>query len=675
MHRDFRELLQRYPENLGNYMDDWWISTESTPEGITLHRKIAHEFLDQMEKKSYFLKVSKTKFEEPQMEILGWQVGAGGIRINPSKIAGIKEWPRQLKDIKQVRSTLGVLGYQRPFIKNFAAIARPLHNLTKKDTPFEWTQECTDALEQLIQAVTSEPVLYQPDFTKQFELEVDASLFAVEAVLFQRDEEGRQRPISYFSQALNPTERNYDIWDREFLAMIRGLKHNRHLLVGSPHKVIVLMDHENLAHYRHPQKINRRVARYLHTLADFDLELRHIPGSTDKADVLSRRPDHDDGSQDNEEVVALPDSLFARGLTIGAEEKWIREQQQVDKNLFEEWKQIHQCEEEDGTLFRKGALVVTSGKENYQDLLRRYHDGMTAGHPGVWKTWQALQQDYWWPTMRAFIKEYVAGCAVCQQNKTITQHNQPPLQPIGPEAKPLPFATMSVDFVVKLPLSKGSDSILTIMDQGCTKAVILVPCREDMGAEAIAELFKERIFPYTGIPTRLILDRDTRFMSSWFKELCRALGINQNMSTAYHPQTDGQSERTNQTMDGLLRIFCNHQADNWAEWLAVVQYIINSCPSSTTKRAPYELWMGHIPRAHQAEKDLKVPNLIARQKTLETIREEAALAMQHAQESWVKPTKYKPYQQGDRVWLEGTNLHTTHPTRKLGPKRYGLFKI
>ena len=106
-----------------------------------------------------------------------------------------------------------MLEYQQPFIKNFAAIARPLHNLTKKDVPFKWTQECTNALEQLIQAVKSEPVLYQPDFAKQFELEVDASLFAVGAVIFQRDEEGRQCPISYFSQALNPAERNYDIWD------------------------------------------------------------------------------------------------------------------------------------------------------------------------------------------------------------------------------------------------------------------------------------------------------------------------------------------------------------------------------------------------------------------------------------------------------------------------------
>ena len=111
------------------------------------------------------------------------------------------------------------------------------------------------------------------------------------------------------------------------------------------------------------------------------------------------------------------------------------------------------------------------------------------------------------------------------------------------------------------------------------------------------------------------------------------LGITQNLSTAYHPQTDGQSERMNQTMEGLLRIFCNHQANDWAEWLSVVQYIINSRPSSTTKKVPYELWMGHIPRVHQVIKDPKVPNLAERQKTLETMREEAALAMQHAQES------------------------------------------
>ena len=135
---------------------------------------------------------------------------------------------------------------------------------------------------------------------------------------------------------------------------------------------------------------------------------------------------------------------------------------------------------------------------------------------------------------------------------------------------------ITMDFVVKLPESRGSDSILTIRDQGCTKAVILIPCRENMGSEEIAELFKERVFPYTGIPRKLISNCDTHFTSAFFKELCDALGVQQNMSTAYHPQTDGQSERTNQMMEDLLRIFSNYQQDNWADWLPVVQYIINS---------------------------------------------------------------------------------------------------
>ena len=186
-----------------------------------------------------------------------------------------------------------------------------------------------------------------------------------------------------------------------------------------------------------------------------------------------------------------------------------------------------------------------------------------------------------------------------------------------------------------------------------------------MGAKAIAKLFKEWGFPYTGIPTQLISDWDTRFTLLWFRELCQVLGVAQNLSTASHSQTDGQLERKNQMMKGLLRIFCNHQANNWAEWLPVVQYIINSQPSSTIKKVPYELWIGHVPRVHQAVKDPKVPDLAKIQKMLESVQEEAVLTMQHVQESWVKPTNYKPYQEGDKVWLKATHLHTTHPTKKL----------
>ena len=128
-------------------------------------------------------------------------------------------------------------------------------------------------------------------------------------------------------------------------------------------------------------------------------------------------------------------------------------------------------------------------------------------------------------------------------------------------------------------------------------------------------------------------------------------------------------------MEDLLRIFCNHQQDDWAEWLLVIQYIINSRPSSATGKAPYELWMGHIPSAHQEAQTANVPKLLERKEALDRARNHAAKAVQHAQEKWVKTTNYQSYNKGDKVWLEGTNLHTTHPTHKLRPKCYGPFEV
>ena len=288
MHRDFRALLQKYPDNLGNYMDDWWVMTPDGEEGTKLHKEIVHAFLDQMEECSYFLKPKKCQFEKDHMEILGWLVGGGTVRIDPAKVKGISEWPRDLKSVHEVRSTLGILGYQRPFIQGFATIAKPLTNLTKKDTPFEWTPECRKALDTLIEWVTSDPILWHPDPNAPFELQVDASDFALGSILFQWDENGKRRAVAYHSRALIAAERNYGISDKELLAIVEGLKRVRHLVIGSPHKLKIFTDHDNLCFYRHPQKLNRRVARYIAFLADFNFELEYLPSKQNKADPLSR---------------------------------------------------------------------------------------------------------------------------------------------------------------------------------------------------------------------------------------------------------------------------------------------------------------------------------------------------------------------------------------------------
>ena len=233
---------------------------------------------------------------------------------DPTKQNGLAAWPRKLTNQKQVRSMLGIFGYHRAFIPGYANIVRPLNNLLGKNVLFVWTDECTAAIDKLIEVVSSGPVLRRPNYAQPFFLEVDASQYATGAILTQKDERGRQRPVGNVSHALNPAERNYDVHDRELLAVIRGLRAWRHIFLSSPHQLTIYTDHANLQYYRHPQRLNRRVARVLGELADYHFILVHKPGVTNHADHLSRRPDYDTGVHDNENETVLPGRLFANVL-------------------------------------------------------------------------------------------------------------------------------------------------------------------------------------------------------------------------------------------------------------------------------------------------------------------------------------------------------------------------
>ena len=230
-----------------------------------------------------------------------------------------------------------------------------------------------------------------------------------------------------------------------------------------------------------------------------------------------------------------------------------------------------------------------------------------------------------------------------------------------------------MDFIVKLLLSDSYDTILTITDT-FSKASIFIPCNETINAEQTAKLYTTYVLPHYGLPHRIISDRDPRFTSVFSRELCRTLGISQNISTAYHPQTDGQSERTNQCLEQYLRIFIDYHQQNWASLLPLAQYTLHAWPNATTKKAPFELILGHIPKVHQSARPFKSPSVESRLQQLKQARKEAKEALQKAT-NLTLPTHFKPYQIGDKVWLEGHNLTTTHPSSKLAPRRYGPFPI
>jgi RNase H-like domain found in reverse transcriptase/Integrase zinc binding domain len=343
-----------------------------------------------LEAKSFFLKPSKCKFEHSSIDYLSIIISNGTISINLTKCDGLATWPEQLTTVKQVCSTLGVFGYQRPFIQGFANIAKPLTELTKKDVPFAWTPHCTAAIQRLKQIVLRDPVLQQPHPDRPYTLEVDASQYATGAILQQPDETGHLRPVGYDSQMFNDTERSYNIHDRELLMVIRGLLTWHHLLVGSPHKIRILMDHLNLKYYHHPQKISRHVARYLPKMAEFDFELVYKPGATNKADHLSRHPDYNDSSLDNQDVTVLPPHLFIHTSTVSSLEQLILDAQLANPNLLHLWASRFNLTESTSAWYHSSTLVVVEDNELRREVLSLYHDHRLAGHLGISKTLDLL---------------------------------------------------------------------------------------------------------------------------------------------------------------------------------------------------------------------------------------------------------------------------------------------
>jgi hypothetical protein len=250
------------------------------------------------------------------------------------------------------------------------------------------------------------------------------------------------------------------------------------------------------------------VAHYLIDLAEYDFVLVYIPGKANHADHLSWHPGYDPGMHDNEDILVLPDQLFINPMQLSGLEADIVEQQK-DKQEIEDWKTTWPIIEKDGVLLHHGCVVVPEVWTLQWQLLQQYHNHITAGHPGICNTLQALGQDFWWPTIQAFVMQYVKGCTVCQSTKPNTVCAKPPLLPITTTQGTCPFQTIALDLITDLPLSQGNDAILTIVDHDCLKVAIFLPCTKKVTAEGLVQIYAQHVFPHYGVPQRIISDQDT----------------------------------------------------------------------------------------------------------------------------------------------------------------------
>jgi hypothetical protein len=292
---------------------------------------------------------------------------------------------------------LGVYRYHRAFIPGYANIVRPLNNLLKKDAPFVWGKEQEEAMDQLAYAVSINPVLSRLNYEKPFYLEVNVSQYATGAVLSQKDDRGCMQIVGSVSHSFLPAERNYNIHDRELLAIIHGLRAWHHLFLSSPHVVTIYTNHKNLMYYRHAQRITWRVARYLGELANYHITLVHKPGASNCTDAFSQQPDYDTGANDNENVTVLPTRLFANAMELLSIEEQVFEAQKEHKEQITNLQKEYALDKVDGKWFYQAQPVVPDEEELKRQILGQYHDHQLAGHPGIANTVIAVTREFWWP--------------------------------------------------------------------------------------------------------------------------------------------------------------------------------------------------------------------------------------------------------------------------------------
>jgi len=234
-----------------------------------------------------------------------------------------------------------------------------------------------------------------------------------------------------------------------------------------------------------------------------------------------------------------------------------------------------------------------------------------------------------------------------------------------------------MDFITKLPQSGGYNTILMVIDTDCSKASIFIPCNKATDSEGVTLLYLNHITLHYGIPCKIILDHDVHFTSKFAAELCKLLHIKQNMSTAYHPQTNRSSKRTNQTLEQYLWVFCGTQQNNWHVWLPLAQHTKNLWPSATTKKTPFNLLIGYTPQIHQPTRSSNLPTFEQRLSAIKEARNATQEAQCKAQESWIKECPwFTPFEVGTKVWLKGTNLRLpSNITTKLALRQYRPFMV
>ena len=687
MHDVFRPYLDTF---VIVFLDDILIYSRLRRE----HEDHLRKVLDLLRQHKLYGKLSKCEFFSDQVEFCGHVVSKDGVSTAQSKVESIKAFPVPV-NVSTLRSFLGLANYYRRYVEHYAHIATPLHELTKKDKEWTWTATEQAAFEALQTALTTAPTLILPDPTKPFLVTTDASGYAIGAVLSQDRGNGHQ-PVAFISRKLNAAERNYTTHEREMLGGVYAMECWRHYLESNiPFEWRT--DHAGLKYLQTQPNLNPRQARWMEKVQNFNFTVVYTPGKDNTvADALSRRVDYEEASpptpaQDHLAATSTVrvGQLYMERLLQGYE------QDPVAAHIVESLQSSPE-EHPNFTTDAEGRLLFqareTAAPRLYvpdvgtlrQELLHEFHDAPSAGHLGRDKTAAAIRQHYYWPGMSRDVVDYVATCDVCQQVKSSSQRPAGLLQPLPtPSAK---WEQVSMDLITGLPTTpRQFDAIFTVVDR-LSKMAYFLPTKSTATAKDLAELFVERIVAVHGVPLRIVSDRDPRFRSDFWRALFHAMGTQLDFSSAYHPQTDGQSERANRTIEDMLRCYASKDPTTWDRKLPIAQMAYNNSTSPSTGFSPATLQFGHDARtpvtalAQTTSPPARSDPATDLLKRMETDIAAAKVNLEAAKERQRKYADQRrravEFSVGDQVLLSTANLNIpSMPVRKLRRRFIGPFTI
>lgn len=623
------------------YLDDIVIVSETLEEHLLLLKEVAAR----LRKAGLTISVEKSRFCRKQVRYLGYLLTENGLSIESCKLEPILNYPRP-KTVREVRRLMGLMGFYQKFIPRYSHLTAPITDLLKKSKKFKWSEAAEEALEQLKAVLTSAPVLTNPDYTRPFIIETDASQLAVGAALLQEFDDGK-RIIGYFSKKLSSTQRKYSATERECLGVLLAVENFRHYIEGST--FIVETDAKSITWLfsLSAANANSRLLRWALKLQSYDFTLQYRKGKDNiLADCLSRIETITlkDGNYNDLIEGILKDPVKYKDFMVKGKRvyKHVADSSKLSDKRYE-WKYYPPSQEREG-------------------IISTIHE---PAHLGYDKTLNSLKEKFFWPRMAADTKTYCKACVPCKTSKATNINSTPPM---GSQKKfcDHPWQLITLDYVGPFPPSgKGRSTCLLVLTDVFTKFVLVQPFRQAT-ASTLVQFLEQAVFLLFGVPEMILTDNGTQFTSKDFASLLQHYGVKHWLTPSYHPQVNN-TERVNRVITTAIRATIKGNHKNWSDNLQQIANAIRTSVHESTKYSPYFLTFGRNQvsngKEYERMRDTNVQDNTAltsqeKEKLYQEVRKNLAEAYQKQSKYYNLRSNQKAptYQVGERVLKKNTLL-------------------